>query len=103
MGDKRGRPAEEILDPLRFSNFPNPVLCNTAINNKSDNRTALAQHELVIDIANPLTKQDKQLTSKHPRWVPLGEWIIEDPLLYVSRLLYVHNNKALYQEIMHAY
>ena len=30
-GDKRGRPFQEILDPVKFVGFPNPVLYNTAI------------------------------------------------------------------------
>ena len=31
-GDKRGHPFHEILDPVNFVGFPNPVLCNTAKN-----------------------------------------------------------------------
>ena len=45
-GDKRGRPFQEILAPIRFSNLLNPLLYNTAIKHNSDIRTALAKDEL---------------------------------------------------------
>ena len=41
-GNMRGCPFQEILDPVKFSNFSNPVLCNTAIKHNSDICTALA-------------------------------------------------------------
>ena len=102
-GDKRGRPLQEILDPMKFSGFSKPILCNTAIKHNSDIRTALATDELAIEMAIALDTGEKQLTGKHSRLVPLGECIVENGLLYVYGLLYVPDNENLYREILHAH
>ena len=99
-GDNRSRPFQEILDPVRFSHFPNQVLCHTAIKHNSDIHMALAKDQLAIDIAKALDKGDKQLNGKHSRSVPLGECIMENGALYEYGLLYVPDNEALYREIL---
>ena len=99
----QGRPFQEILDPVKFSNFPNPVLCNTANKYNSDIRTALAKDELAMEIVKALDNRDKQLTGKHSRSAPLGECILENGLLYIYGLLYVPNDESLYREILHAH
>ena len=91
-GDKRGRPFQEILDPMRFPGFSKPILCKTAIKHNSDIRTVLATDELAIEIGKALDTGQKQLTGKHSRSVPLGECIIENGLLFVYGLLYVPDN-----------
>ena len=80
-GDKRGRPFQEILDPIKFSGFSKPILCNTTIKHNSDIRTALATDELAIEIAKGLDTGEKQLTGKYSRSVSLGECIVENGLL----------------------
>ena len=75
-GDKRGRPCQEILDPLKFLGFSKPILCITAIKHTSDICTALARDELAIQIAKALDTGEKQLTGKHSRLVPFGECIV---------------------------
>ena len=102
-GDMRGRPFQEILDPVKFSTFPNPVLCNAAIKDNADIRSALAEDELAIEIAQALDNRDKQLTGKYSRSAPLGECIVENGLLYIYGLLYVPDNETLYREILHAH
>ena len=102
-GDMRGRPFQEILDPVKFSTFPNPVLCNAAIKDNADIRSALAEDELAIEIAQALDNGDKQLTGKYSRSAPLGECIVENGLLYIYGLLYVPDNETLYREILHAH
>ena len=101
--DNRGRPFQEIFDPLKFSGFSNPVLCNSAIKHNSDIRTALAKDELAIEFAKALDTGDKQLTGKHSRSVPLGECIMENGLLYIYDLLYVPDNEAWYREVLHVH
>ena len=103
QGDKRGRPFQEILDPMKFAGFSNPVLCNTATKYNSDIRTALAEDKLAIEIAKALDTGKKQLTGKHSRSVPLVECIVENGLLYVYGLLYIPDNETLYREILHAH
>ena len=103
VGDKRGRPFQEILDPTKFSGFSKPILCNTAFKHNSDIRTALATDELAIEIAKALDTGEKQLTGKHSRSVPLGECIVENGLLYVYGFLYVPDNENIYREILHAH
>ena len=88
---------------MKFSGFSKPILCNTAIKDTSDIRTALATDELAIEIAKALDTGEKQLTGKHSRSVPLGECIVENGLLYVYGLRYVPDNENLYREILHAH
>ena len=102
-GDMRSRPFQEILDPVKLSNFPNPVLCNTAIKHNSDICTALAKDELAMEIAKALDNGDKQLTGNHSRSAPLSECIVENGLLYIYGLRYVPNDENLYREILHAH
>ena len=103
MGDKRGHPFQEILDPIKFSRFSKPILCNTAIKHHSDIRTALTTDELAIEIAKALDTGEKQLTRRHSWSVPLGECIVKNGLVYVYGLLYVPDNKNLNREILHAH
>ena len=101
--DSRGRPLQGILDPVKFVGFPNPVLCNTAVKQNPDIRSALAKDELAIEIAKALDNGDKQITGKHSRSVPLGECIVENGLLYIYGLLNVPDNEPLYREMLHAH
>ena len=57
---------------------------------KSD---SLAQ-EIMTALQNGTKRQTK---------VPLGEYIIENDLLYVYGLLYVPDNESLYREIIHSH
>ena len=102
-GDNRGRPFQEMLDPVKFVGLPNPFLCNTAIKYNPDIRSALAKDELAVEIAKALDNGDKQLTGKHSHSVPLGECIMENGLLYLYGLLYVPHNETMYREILHAH
>ena len=88
---------------MKFSGFSHPVLRNTAIEHNSDIQTALAKHELAIEIAKALYTGEKQFTGKHSCSVPLSECIVENGLLYVYGLLYVPGNETLYREILHAH
>ena len=99
----RGRPNQEILDPVKFSDFLNPVLYNTAIKPNSDIHTALVKDKLAMEIAKVLDNGDKQLTGKHPRSAPLGECIVENGLLYIYGLLYDPNDENLYHVILHTH
>ena len=98
-----GCPFQKILNPVKLSNFPNPVLCNTAIKHNSDIHTTLAKDELAMEIAKALDNWGKQLTGKHSRSAPLGECIVENGLLYIYGLLYVPKDENLYPEILHAH
>ena len=93
-GDKGGRLFQQILDRLTFSNFPNTVLCNTTIKHNSSIRTALVKDELAIEIVKALDNGEKQLTGKHSRSAPLGEYIVDNGLLYIYGLLFVPNDET---------
>ena len=102
-GDTRGHLFQEILDATKLWGLTKPILGNTAINQNSDIRTAIADDELAIEIAQALNTGEKQVTGKRSRSVPLGECIVENGLLYIYDLLYVPNNENLYREILHAH